>query len=100
MWHQNVPYGLIKKTSTHTLCFCSFIRKLQTFEIPRWTRGTGFSKWRHFSKEQLMYYYSGKNKTRHPATSHRSAVLFHYICAIACILLSRSSLVLVIFVGI
>ena len=42
----------------------------------------------------------GKNKTCHPATSHRSAVLFPYICAIACILLSRFSLVLVIFVGI
>ena len=48
-------------------------------------------------KEQLMYYYSGKNKTCHPATSHRSAVSFPYICAIACTLFSRSSLVLVIF---
>ena len=47
-----------------------------------------------------VLYFSGKNKTCHPARSHRSAVLFHYICAIACILLSRSSLVLVIFVGI
>ena len=44
-----------------------------------------------------MYYYTSKNKTCHPATSHRSAVLFPYICAIACVLLSRSSLVLVIF---
>ena len=57
-------YSLIKKMSTHTLCFCSFIRKLQTFEIPRWTRGIGFSKWQSsnsFSKEQLIYYYSDKN---------------------------------------
>ena len=68
IWYQNVPYGPIKKTSTNTLCFCSFIRKLQTFEFPRWTRGRGFSKWRSFnsfSSEQLMYYYLGKKISCH-----------------------------------
>ena len=100
IWYQNVPYGLIKKTSTHTLCFCSFIRKLQTFEILRRTRGRGFSKWRSsnsFSSEQLMYYYLGK---KYLATPHRSAVVFYLTFVQMHVLLNRSSRVVVILVGI
>ena len=54
-------HAFILKKSTNTLCFCSLIRKLTTFEILRWTRGGGFSKWRSFnsfSREQSMYCYS------------------------------------------
>ena len=83
-----------------TLCFCSFIRKLQTFEILRRTRGRGFSKWRSsnsFSSEQLMYYYLGK---KYHATSHRSAAVFYLTFVQMHVLLNRSSLVVVIFVGI
>ena len=80
--------------------YCSFIRKLQAFEIPRWTRGRGFSKWRSsnsFSSEQMMYYCLGK---KYHATSHRSAIVFYLTFVQMHVLLNHSSRVVVIFVGI
>ena len=36
IYYQNIPCNLTKKMNTHTLCFCSLIRKLQAFEILKW----------------------------------------------------------------
>ena len=36
--YQNARYDLTKKMTTNSLCFRSLIKKLQTFEILRWTR--------------------------------------------------------------
>ena len=49
---------LIKKMNTHTLCFCPLIRKLQAFEILKWTQGSQWRKQRtsNFTREiQLIF---------------------------------------------
>ena len=51
--YQNVPCDLTKKMNTHTLCFCPLIRKLQAFEILKWTQGSQWRKQRtsNFTRE-------------------------------------------------